>query len=240
MAAHQADGVVLARHQSDVDAAGVVAVDDHHVPHRPAADSLQDLLVELLQHRAALGLDDGQHVGVQIADDTRRVAHGDLVHGLVAEFQRAGPVGPAVGDDLDATGLWTPQQLAAIATQGDELGVVLLFQPQADHQLAHALLARGRVVQFAQQFAQGCEVLQDDLAFAPGAQVHGSRSVEQVFHVVDGQSHDVSTSADERQHSAVVQGAVASLVSSAETAAGGASAPPDADAAMGATRLALA
>ena len=120
---------------ADVDAAVVVAVDQHRVLVRPAGVAVveavrQHVAVEAHERGAVLGLDDGQHVGVDVGDHARGVARGLLVERLALELQPADPVAAAVGDDLHLARPAAAQQLAAAAAQDDPAALVAARQPE--------------------------------------------------------------------------------------------------------------
>lgn len=100
MAAHATDRKRTASHQPDIDAAIIVAVDQHDVIERRAADGADQGAIEPGKGRPAFRFDDTQNVSPKLIDHACRVAHRLLVDRLDAQFQRADPVGTAVRDDL--------------------------------------------------------------------------------------------------------------------------------------------
>jgi hypothetical protein len=89
------------RQQADVDAAVVVALDQHRVLVRLAADLTQQHAREVTQRMTGLGLDDREDVGIQLLDHARRVLRGDLIDGLRLQLDPAQPVAAAARNDLD-------------------------------------------------------------------------------------------------------------------------------------------
>ncbi len=103
--------------QADVDAALVVAVDEHHV----AIAVGQHRLVEAHERRPILRLDDGEHTGLEVLDDAGGHPDRHLVDRLDDELEPADPVGPPGGDDLDARRLPFDHEIAAVLAQHRQL-----------------------------------------------------------------------------------------------------------------------
>jgi hypothetical protein len=84
-------------HDPDVDAAWVIAVNEHDVPVLLA----DELLVEAQQRRSILCLDDRDDLGIDtFVDDLRGHPRAGLVDRLLREFDPADPAVAAVRDDL--------------------------------------------------------------------------------------------------------------------------------------------
>jgi hypothetical protein len=88
-------------HQADVDAAIVVAIDQHHVRIRCAFDRPQQDRLELAQRGTVVSLDDREHVGVDVLDHLCGVLGCLLVRWFHFQLDPADPVGASVGDDLN-------------------------------------------------------------------------------------------------------------------------------------------
>jgi hypothetical protein len=86
------------RHHADVDAARVVAVDQHAMP-VPAGEQLG---VEPVEGGAILRFDDGDDVGRDIVDDPGGHVDGGLVDGFRGQLEPADPRPASRRDDLDS------------------------------------------------------------------------------------------------------------------------------------------
>jgi hypothetical protein len=98
-------------HDSDVDAAFVVAVDQHHVP----VVVVEQLGVEPQQRGPLFGLDHGDDVSFHVADDPGGHPGADLVGGFGGQFQPADPVVPTGRGDLHVLGRVTRLGVEAAA-----------------------------------------------------------------------------------------------------------------------------
>jgi hypothetical protein len=113
--------------QADVDAALVVAVDEHDVPVAVA----EHRLVEAQQRGSVLGLDDGEHAGSEVLDDPRGHADRHFVDRLDDELEPADPVASAGGHDLDPGLLPLDHEVAAVLAQDRQLGGGIRLADQA-------------------------------------------------------------------------------------------------------------
>jgi hypothetical protein len=161
---------------------------------RLAAHRRDDLLVESGQRRPVFGLDDAEHVGLEVDHDPCRVAHRMLVDRLVAQLQGADPVSAAIRGDHDAARLRPPEQTAPVAPEDDERAGVGFRQAEVGHQSDHPLLVGGAVVDLAEKLVQLRKRLEHGTSVRPGLEIHRLGAVEQVFDVVGCESHGRITS----------------------------------------------
>ncbi len=93
-----------AREESDVDAAAVVAVDEHDLLVGPSGHLLEHGGGEQVQHGPSLRLDDTKDVGPDVADHHGRVFHCELVDVLGLQLDPSDPVGATLRDHRDGFG----------------------------------------------------------------------------------------------------------------------------------------
>ncbi len=192
MAPHRAEGEP--RHEADVNATIVVAVDNHHVRVGLGADGRQELLVEPLKSDTIVDLDRAEDIRGDIADDLARVLCRDLVHPLSLEFQPADPVPAASRHDLHRAVPKPLEELPSVLAQTDELaGVVVLEHPQIGETLQDRLLVGSTVGGLGEEFVQTAELVEHQLARGHSVLVQGLRSIEDVLQVKRRQPHGVTS-----------------------------------------------
>ena len=191
MAAHRANRVALAGHQTNVDTAFIIAVNHHDVPKRRAPDRRQDLAIEGRDDRAAFRLDDTEHIRLKVHHHACGIAHGVLIDRLVPQFQGADPIGTTVRDDLKAARLGPLEQATPIAAEDDERASVGFLHPQRDDELGDLLLVGIAVGDLPEQAVQRGKALQHGPPFSPGVEVHRFCAIEEVFDIVDGKAHAI-------------------------------------------------
>ena len=169
---------------ADVDAAVVVAVDEHHLLVRRAADVGEQAVGEPLQRRAVLGLDDAEDVGADVAHDHRRVPQRQLVGRLRGQLDPADPVGAAVGDDLDGAAAGPAQEPAADDAQPGAAPTSPTAAGRASPAASSIRALRaGGVVGLLEQGVELGVGLEDRPPGRPRAEVEGAGAVEQVLDV---------------------------------------------------------
>ena len=178
------DGVPPAGEDADVDAAGVVAVEQQRLVVRRPADVAQQGRREHLQHRPGLGLDDAEHVGADVADHHGGVRRRQLGHRLRGELDEADPVGAAVRDDLGGAVAVPDQQPSPQHPEQRELTDV--GADQAEHLELLEDLGLRRVVVRRSLEQLGDPGLRGDHRCRPGPDAAAQRlgAVEHVLHVV--------------------------------------------------------
>src|SRR5262249_43750551 len=98
VAAHGADLDLRAGQDADVDAASVVAVDQHDV----AVLAGQQIGIEAVQRGSVFGFHDRLDVGGDVVDDLGGHAGADLIDRLGGQRSPPSPAAPAGGDARDA------------------------------------------------------------------------------------------------------------------------------------------
>ncbi len=101
MAAHFANRVTFVGSKADINAAPVIAINDHHmaIGHRQNALFAHEIL-KRQQYRAAFDLDQCQNICPDITDHAPGVKHRGLVHRPHAKLAPADPVITAIGLDI--------------------------------------------------------------------------------------------------------------------------------------------
>jgi hypothetical protein len=138
-------------HHADVDAAIVVALDQHRVRVGLPADAAQHHATEVAQRPARLGLHDAKDVGVNLEHHARGVTRCLLVDGFAFQLHPTNPIRAAAGNDLHGAVLAAAHELPAVLAQQRKLPtVVVLTQPERLEQLKDpltVLLAVGGLTQ---------------------------------------------------------------------------------------------
>jgi hypothetical protein len=189
MAAHKADLMPGRGQQPDIDAAPVIAVDQHDVAKGRAARRHQHIATELAQRDAVLGLDHHLDFGGQIAQHLGSVADGDGVHLFLAQLDPADPVAAPVCHHLDRAILAPGDQRAPVAAQQDIGPLVGFLQPQIVHQCQDARLVGIGIDRLLQQIGQRLEGLKHRATLGPVGQVHDLGPLEQVLDIEGGDAH---------------------------------------------------
>ena len=120
MAADRRDRIVLPRHDRHVDAAIIIAVDQHHMVVRRASDRLDHVIRETNQRGTALRLDDAENIGADVPDHLCGIPRRDLVDLLILDVDPADPIIPAIRDDFDSAAFRPAQEMPPILPQDHE------------------------------------------------------------------------------------------------------------------------
>ena len=184
----------VAGHESDVDPAVVVAVDDHHMPVRDAPDELERLRREPLEVDPVLGLDDSLDVGLEVLEDHGRVLHRKVVDRSDLELEPADPVGPSGGHDLEA-GRGPREEAPADLPKERERALataVVLLEVEVGEQRDHARLVGGRVGRLVEERIELVVRVEGGLADAPVGPAERERPGEEVLDVERREPEPVS------------------------------------------------
>ena len=144
MAADRYDRMIFLRVQPHIDAAVVIAVDEHHMLVGNAAGFFptQHLLVEAAKRRAVLGLDHRQDICVDGLDDTRRILCGGFVHSFLLQLDPAHPVSPAARHDFRRLAARTLQQMTAILAQNEFIVLVRFGETEGGQKIDNLAFVR--------------------------------------------------------------------------------------------------
>lgn len=117
VAADRDDLEIFLGQYADVDAAVVVAVDQHEVLIGRRVDRRQHARRKAQQSGAAFRLDHAENVGVKFGDDTSGVAGRGFIDFDARQFDPTDPVVAPVGNDLDRLRFRPLDQMAAVLPQ---------------------------------------------------------------------------------------------------------------------------
>lgn len=188
--AHLHEAVVRPRKEAHVDAAHVVALDQHRLRVRRATDRRQHRVVQHHQTRPVVGLDDGRHIGTQLLEHPSCVRRRRLVDGDGLELDPADPVGAPVGDQHDRALPWPAYQLPTHLAQ-HHVGPFVGPQHTQGVELVEDLVLDAGVAGQVEQLGDP-RVGSQDLLASGGvtlAVVHRLRSGEQVLDVERREPH---------------------------------------------------
>ena len=169
--------------EADVDAAGVVAIDEHDLFVRLGVDLLQHGGGEQIEGGSALRFDDAEDVGADVTDDHGGVFGGERVHVLGGELEPSDPARSAGGDDVDGAGPGAAEERAADLAQLHVGAGVGAEQPELFEEVKDVDLDRRCVDRLLEQVGELCVRIEDRATLLPRGQVHHARSVEQVLDV---------------------------------------------------------
>ena len=103
--------------EADVDAAGVVAIDEHDLFVRLGVDLLQHGGGEQIEGGSALRFDDAEDVGADVTDDHGGVFGGEQRSTCWVVSSSLDPARSAGGDDVDGAGPGAAEERAADLAQ---------------------------------------------------------------------------------------------------------------------------
>ena len=190
MGADVADSETVAGHQPHINAALVIAVDQHDVPVRHATFALQQRVIEALEGYAIFCLDCRKHVGVHIANDICRVQHRAFVDSFGTQLNPSQPVGSSIRNHFDAAAPWPLDEATAILPQQHELTGIGFLQIQRFQQHKHAGLVGRGIIRLVDERIQFAEVIKHRVNARVHIPVQGARAVKQVFNIIGGNAHD--------------------------------------------------
>ncbi len=180
-------------HDADIDAAVIVAVDQHHM----LVHIRQQFTVKADEGRAVLGFDNGDYISIHFLENPGGHADTEIIGRLDGKLNPANPVVAASGFDLDIEGVIrrlaveNPTVLAEPCPAGrggvfaaDSALAVDVVEVEDDHQVAHAGFIGGGIGSKLEKVVQFRIGFQDGLADSPIGGVESPGAGEQVFDII--------------------------------------------------------